>query len=156
MYAVGSNPFTSHAKRVASADASKRVIGAAPLTPRSRASQDSLTVLPTGVIAPIPVTTTRRVPVARREGVGARSLMGGGSELGTTCPTRRAADRLNPRSTVRLETDAGLGVHGFGERCASGAVDSTGLRRSEQHQWSARGRSRARARAMRYAPSTDN
>src|SRR5690606_1092975 len=53
------NPFTSQAKRVLNLDASKRVIGAAPLTPAIRFFQYSSTLLPKGVIAPRPVTTTR-------------------------------------------------------------------------------------------------
>ena len=45
-------------KRALNFDASKWVIGAAPLTPFLIFSQVSATVLPTGVRAPKPVTTT--------------------------------------------------------------------------------------------------
>src|SRR5579859_7679082 len=55
----GSKPLTSHANRVSNADASNRVIEVAPLSPRRAADQNSPTVFPIGVSAPIPVTTTR-------------------------------------------------------------------------------------------------
>ena len=47
------------AMRAAKAEASKRVISPAPLTPLTRLLQYSSTVLPMGVIAPRPVITTR-------------------------------------------------------------------------------------------------
>src|SRR6185437_14076082 len=119
--AAGSNPFTSHAKRVASADASNRVIGAAPLTPRSKASQDSRTVFPTGVIAPIPVTTARRTPASLWEGVGARSLMGRVCSVGGR-RVRRAADRQKSFLATRHKR---FEPKGFGERCARGIADAT-------------------------------
>src|SRR5512139_103010 len=49
-----------------SPDASKRVMGPMPERPASSASQDDATSLPTGLIAPSPVTTTRRRPVMLR------------------------------------------------------------------------------------------
>ena len=51
--------LTSQANLVLNELASKRVIGAAPLTPLIRDSQNFGAVLPIGVRAPIPVTTTR-------------------------------------------------------------------------------------------------
>ncbi len=57
----GSKPFTSHAKRTGKVDASNFVIGPPPETPSMIARQVAATSLPTGVIAPIPVTTTRRL-----------------------------------------------------------------------------------------------
>src|SRR6476620_11674784 len=51
--------FTSQANLVLNEVESKRVIGAAPLFPAFRFSQNSGIVLPRGVSAPIPVTTTR-------------------------------------------------------------------------------------------------
>ena len=52
-------PFTSPAKRQAKADASNRVMPAMPERPASRFCQPSSTLLPTGLISPRPVTTTR-------------------------------------------------------------------------------------------------
>src|SRR6185312_4061533 len=66
-----------------------------PLTPRTSASHDSCTVLPSGVIAPIPVTTARRSPAALRGGVGARSLIGADAVFEGR-RVRRAADRQMP------------------------------------------------------------
>ena len=57
-YCKGSKFFTSQANLVLKFVASKRVIGAAPLSPFTRLSQKSLALFPTGVIAPKPVTTT--------------------------------------------------------------------------------------------------
>src|SRR5690606_366565 len=54
----GSNPFTSQANWVLNFAGSKCVRGAAPLTPLITASQYAATVLPSGVRAPNPVTTT--------------------------------------------------------------------------------------------------
>src|SRR5690606_4424889 len=54
----GSKPFTSQANFVLKFEASKRVIGAAPLLPFTRFSQYSFVLLPIGVTAPNPVTTT--------------------------------------------------------------------------------------------------
>ena len=56
---VGLKFLTSHAKRVLDLEASKCVIGAAPLTPLTKAFQYSSILLPMGVKAPSPVTTTR-------------------------------------------------------------------------------------------------
>jgi len=46
---------------VGSGDASKRVTGPIPDFPWISAAQNSSAVLPTGVTAPTPVTTTRRI-----------------------------------------------------------------------------------------------
>ncbi len=53
-----SNPFTSQANLVLNFSTSKLLIKAAPLTPLIRLFQYSGTVLPIGVSAPSPVTTT--------------------------------------------------------------------------------------------------
>jgi hypothetical protein len=55
---VTSKFFTSHANLVLKLVASKRVIKSQPLTPFERPFQNSSTVLPMGVSAPSPVTTT--------------------------------------------------------------------------------------------------
>jgi hypothetical protein len=55
----GSKFLTSHAKRTGKVDASNLVIGPPPDTPAVIARQVAATSLPTGVIEPIPVTTTR-------------------------------------------------------------------------------------------------
>src|SRR5512139_1774413 len=60
MYSSTLNPLTSQAKRQAIADASKRVMGAMPERPAIRLTHPSATELPTGLISPSPVTTTRR------------------------------------------------------------------------------------------------
>ena len=60
---VGSNPFTSAAMRVGKVLASNFVIGPAPDRPAFNPSQYSERVLPSGVMAPMPVMTTRRVLV---------------------------------------------------------------------------------------------
>ena len=59
MYRVGSNPLSSQANCVLNLDASKCVIGAAPLTPFIRFCHVEGTSLPSGVTAPNPVITTR-------------------------------------------------------------------------------------------------
>jgi len=59
-YSVASKFFTEPEIRVVKSLASKAVIGAIPLFPATIFSQDSATVLPTGVNNPSPVTTTRR------------------------------------------------------------------------------------------------
>src|SRR5512133_92574 len=59
-YTSGSKPFTSQAKCTGKVVESNLVIGAPPDTPAVIARQVAATSLPTGVIAPIPVTTTRR------------------------------------------------------------------------------------------------
>ena len=58
MKSSGLKFFNSQANRVLNLDASKRVIGPAPLTPAIKLFQNSGTVLPSGVSAPNPVTTT--------------------------------------------------------------------------------------------------
>src|SRR5918994_7020176 len=55
--------FTSPAKRVEKADASKRVIGPMPLVPAHSASQFVCVPMPTGDTRPTPVTTTRLVTI---------------------------------------------------------------------------------------------
>ena len=55
----GSNPFISQANRLLNLDASNAVIMSAPETPFINESQKSSKLLPIGVNAPIPVTTTR-------------------------------------------------------------------------------------------------
>jgi hypothetical protein len=52
--------LTSPAKRHANAEASNFVMSAMPERPASRFFQPSATLLPTGLISPSPVTTTRR------------------------------------------------------------------------------------------------
>jgi len=58
-HASGSNPLTSAAIRVFIAEASKRVIGPTPERPATTFRQNVSTSFPRGVIAPIPVITTR-------------------------------------------------------------------------------------------------
>src|SRR5262249_13284005 len=53
-----SKSLTSAATRHDNFDASKRVIGPVPLTPRAVASQNASRPIPLGLTAPIPVTTT--------------------------------------------------------------------------------------------------
>src|SRR5574337_18958 len=79
-YCSTSNPLTSPAKRQAKADASKRMIGAMPERPASRLAQPSATVLPTGLIRPRPVTTTRLLMRGNRSSPTSRSglLVAGG------------------------------------------------------------------------------
>jgi hypothetical protein len=60
MYCSGSNPLTSHANRTGNLLASNFVIGAAPERPSINERQVVATSLPTGEMAPTPVTTTRR------------------------------------------------------------------------------------------------
>src|SRR5919106_406051 len=62
MNSVGSNPFASQAKCVWYAAASNRVISPAADSPASRPAQVVWTSLPSGVTAPMPVTTTLRLP----------------------------------------------------------------------------------------------
>jgi hypothetical protein len=57
--------FTSPAKCVVKALASKPVILAMPDFPASKAAQDASTVLPTGLTQPKPVTTTRLRDIKR-------------------------------------------------------------------------------------------
>ncbi len=75
--AAGSKPLTSAAMRVGSSDASNWVIAATPLVPARHASHVESTSLPSGLIAPIPVITTRVRPlpllsIIRLPGVPAR------------------------------------------------------------------------------------
>src|SRR4029453_380414 len=60
MYSSTLEPLTSPAKRQANADASNFVTLEMPERPASRLAQPSATVLPTGLISPRPVMTTRR------------------------------------------------------------------------------------------------
>src|SRR5262249_36533561 len=60
----GSKPFTSPAMRESRRLASNRVMGPMPERPSQIALQNSGTVLPTGVTAPSPVTTTRGFSVS--------------------------------------------------------------------------------------------
>ena len=62
---AGSKPLTSQAKRTGKVEASKCVMAAAPDRPSTRARQVVATSLPTGVMAPSPVTTTLRF-ISRR------------------------------------------------------------------------------------------
>ena len=62
MYWVGSNPLISPAMVQGRPVVSKRVIWSMPERPLSTPSQLSATFKPTGVIAPMPVTTTRGSP----------------------------------------------------------------------------------------------
>jgi hypothetical protein len=59
MYAVGSNPLTSAAIRTGSSLGSNAVIGPTPDRPAASPSHEAQAVSPSGVTAPIPVTTTR-------------------------------------------------------------------------------------------------
>src|SRR3954452_1034313 len=69
MKRVPSQSFTSPANRTRNAEQSKRVIGAMPLCPSSRAAHDSARPVPTGVTRPMPVMTTRSMSsyLERRE-----------------------------------------------------------------------------------------
>ena len=58
-YSFGSKPFTSAASFALKPSVSKKVIGAIPFFPFLRLFHVSLTLFPTGVTAPKPVTTTR-------------------------------------------------------------------------------------------------
>src|ERR1700741_4793007 len=69
-------PLTPPAKRQEKADASNRVMGAMPDLPASRFCQPSSTLLPTGLIRPRPVTTTRRELI--RDGVCLKRRPSGG------------------------------------------------------------------------------
>ncbi len=60
IHLVGSKPFSSQAKWTANSEGSKAVIGAAPLFPAVRFSQNVSASLPRGVTAPMPVMTTLR------------------------------------------------------------------------------------------------
>src|SRR5689334_17152270 len=60
MYSSSWKPLTSPANWQLMPEASKRVIGAMPDLPASRLAQPSETVLPTGLMSPRPVMTTRR------------------------------------------------------------------------------------------------
>src|SRR3954447_9640918 len=60
-YCVGSNSRISPAMRVGNVDASKCVIGPMPLLPAVMFAQAVATSLPTGLMMPRPVTTTRRL-----------------------------------------------------------------------------------------------
>src|SRR5512146_801140 len=62
MYAPMSKPFTSPAIWQPKLVASKRVMRATPDRPATRLSHATATSLPTGLITPSPVTTTRRRP----------------------------------------------------------------------------------------------
>src|SRR5262245_52389866 len=61
MYLSGSKPLTSAAMRVSKPVGSNRVMGPAPERPSIRPAQNSSAVFPTGVTAPTPVITTRRL-----------------------------------------------------------------------------------------------
>ena len=58
-------PFTSQANLVLNFSASKCVMGAAPLTPAFRLAKYSCMLLPSGLIVPIPVTTTLLFCIAK-------------------------------------------------------------------------------------------
>src|SRR5688572_29380298 len=62
MIVSASKPLISPATLLAVLTGSKVVIGPIPLRPLTSPSQKAATSLPTGVMAPIPVTTTRRSP----------------------------------------------------------------------------------------------
>src|SRR5687768_16588612 len=62
MIVSASKPLISPATLLAVLTGSKIVIGPIPLRPLTRPSQKAATSLPMGVIAPMPVTTTRRSP----------------------------------------------------------------------------------------------
>ena len=62
-WSAGSNPLTSPAIRVGRSDASQSEMGTIPDRPRRQASQLDSTSRPSGVTAPIPVTTTRTRPL---------------------------------------------------------------------------------------------
>src|SRR6186713_344270 len=59
-YSSTLKPFTSPAKRQANGDASNLVMVAMPERPATMLAHPSATVLPTGLMRPSPVTTTRR------------------------------------------------------------------------------------------------
>src|SRR5919108_5296577 len=62
MTVSASKPLISPATWLATRDGSKEAIRVIPLRPLTSPSQKSATLLPTGVRAPMPVTTTRRSP----------------------------------------------------------------------------------------------
>src|SRR5262249_15203467 len=64
MYLSGSNPLSSPAMRVSKPAVSNPVMGPIPERPSMRACQNSSAALPTGVTAPTPVITTRRLSMA--------------------------------------------------------------------------------------------
>src|SRR5512140_674906 len=64
-----SHPFTSQANFVANLVVSNCVIGAAPFLPASSADHVASRSLPTGVMRPIPVMTTRRMAIPYRTGL---------------------------------------------------------------------------------------
>ena len=61
-----SRPFTSPAIRTGSGEAPKRVIGPTPLRPAVRFSQKVSRPLPTGLVTPMPVISTRFIPPPMR------------------------------------------------------------------------------------------
>src|SRR3990172_2045044 len=75
--AAGSKPLTSAANRVSRSEASNKVIGPTPDRPLQTASQVEPTSLPSGVMQPMPVMTTR---------LRTRPLLGG------RLPRQRAGD----------------------------------------------------------------
>src|SRR5262249_41380871 len=93
-YCVGSKSRTSPAMRVGNVEASKCVIGPMPLLPAVMFAQAVATSLPSGLMTPRPVTTTRRL------------LM---------CPTCLESAGLEEPVRRRLFQDA------QNESCASGA-----------------------------------
>src|SRR3989442_12251943 len=79
MKAAGSKSRTSAAIRVSNPEASKRLIRPTPLRASIRPAQKVSLPIPMGVMAPIPVTTTRRRAIgdASRAGDDALPLLGG-------------------------------------------------------------------------------
>src|SRR6185369_472562 len=63
-----SQPLTSEEMRVGNLLASKCVVWPTPESPRSRACHIVSTVCPSGVIQPVPVTTTRRFMASTSQG----------------------------------------------------------------------------------------
>src|SRR3954462_6080427 len=102
-YMSGSNPFTSHAKWTGNVDESNLVIGAPPDTPAVIARQVAATSLPTGVIAPIPVTTTRRFILrsSLRRGAPPLGIPPSGSR-GSSLRRGAGALRLAPHLRVQV------------------------------------------------------
>src|SRR5579862_3892263 len=129
----GSKPLTSHANRVSNADASNRVMSVAPLSPRSAAAQNSLTVFPIGVSAPMPVTTTRcfiarnveasrvvRDPRSVRHGVRVPDMRLSYDMPSLHIPFFQVLSRCTPDSADWRATTAGLVTIRLADRRVSG------------------------------------
>src|SRR6185312_12610035 len=112
-YCVGSKSRTSPAMRVGNVEASKCVIAPMPLFPAVMFAQAVATSLPTGLMMPRPVTTTRRLLMFEP----ALNSAGLGNPYGGVCfrtPKTKAAPRGRSswccRSRENSSLDVGLDV----------------------------------------------